>query len=207
MQPASAIQLATIIRVLCDVRPREPADAAYLYAQTKDNEESVFLAARKILNGALASRILLLDNASSEGYEGFIVWKDKLVELGIEEKRILAVGLVTDDHNTLTEAEALVKFAKRSNYKKIIVSAAPFHQIRAFMTTVRVALAEYPELKIYSFPGDALPWNKEVIHSQGLLTAKRSDLIETEFARIKKYFRKGDLISFNKVMNYLDQRD
>ena len=75
------------------------------------------------------------------------------------------------------------------------------------MTTVRVALAEYPELKIYSFPGNALPWNEEVMHSQGRLTARRSDLIEAELARIDRYFQKGDLISFDKVLEYLDQRD
>ena len=133
--------------------------------------------------------------------------KDRLVELGIKEKCILDVRLNVLNHNTLTEAEAVIRFAKQSNLKSMIVSAAPFHQIRAFMTTVRVALAEYPELKIYSIPGVALSWNECVSHSQGLLTAKRSDLIAGEFARIEKYYQKGDLISFNQVLDYLDARD
>ena len=148
-----------------------------------------------------------MNNASNPGYPGYHVWKDKLIKLGIKENRILGVDLATDDHNTLTEAEAVVRFAKRSNYKSIIISAAPFHQIRAFMTTVRVVLAEYPELKLYSFPGDALPWNEKATHSQGALSGKRSELIEAELARIEKYLRKGDLISFDRVMDYFDERD
>ena len=116
-----------------------------------------------------------MNNASNPGYPGYHVWKDKLIKLGIKENRILGVDLATDDHNTLTEAEAVVRFAKRSNYKSIIISAAPFHQIRAFMTTVRVVLAEYPELKLYSFQGDALPWNEKATHSQGALSGKRKE--------------------------------
>ncbi len=202
-----AIQCEMIIRVLCDIRPREAADAAYLYAQTRDNEESVLSAAQNVLEKSLARKIIVLDNPSNESYAGFLVWKGKLVESGIEENKIIGVKLCTDNHNTLTEAKTIVRFAKQHNYQRMIVSAAPFHQIRAFMTSVRVALAEYPKLKIYSVPGNALPWNEDVIHSQGRLAAKRSELIEAEFSRIDKYSKKGDLISFDKIINYLDQRD
>ena len=200
-------RLEATIRIYCDIRPVGPADIAYLYAQTTDNEESVFHAARKIIDGALSSKILLMDSTPNKGYAGYTFWKERLIELGIREKCILDVRLNVLNHNTLTEAEAVIRFAKQSNLKSMIVSAAPFHQIRAFMTTVRVALAEYPELKIYSIPGAALSWNECVSHSQGLLSAKRSDLIAGEFARIEKYYQKGDLISFNQVLDYLDARD
>ena len=189
------------------MRPGRQADAAYLYAQSSDNEDSVFFPARKLLEDGLVSRILLTNNAANPGYSGYHVWKGKLIKLGIEENRILGVDLDTDDHNTLTEAEAVVRFAKRKNYKSMIVLASPFHQIRAFMTTVRVVLAEHPELKLYSFPGDALPWNEKATHSQGALSAKRNELIEAEFERIKKYLRKGDLISFDRVLGYFEKRD
>jgi uncharacterized SAM-binding protein YcdF (DUF218 family) len=207
MQAVSATQFKVIIRILCDVRPSKQADAVYLYAQSSDNEDSVIFPARKLLGDGLARRILLMNNDANPGYPGYQFWKGKLVELGIEENRILGVDLATDDHNTLTEAEAVVRFAKQNNYKSMIVLAAPFHQIRAFMTTVRVVLAEYPELKLYSIPGDALSWDEKATHSQGALSAKRSELIEAEFERIQKYLRKGDLISFDRVMGYFEKRD
>jgi len=204
---ALAVKYQTIIKILCDIRPKKPVDIAYLFAQAKDNEESVFFVARKVMHHLLSRRILILNSEPSAGYAGFDVWKDKLMELGIEEDRIISVNLKTGNHNTLTEAEAVVRFAKYNNYQTMITSAAPFHQVRAFMTTVRVAIAEYPELKIYSIPGKALAWNEFVTHSQGILTAERSELINSEMERIEHYISKGDLVSFDEVAHYFQRRD
>ena len=200
--------IEALVRILCDIRPDNTADAAYLYAQTQDNEHSVFLAAKRILEDSLAYRVVLLDTASNRSYRGFDIWRERLIELGIPGSRIIGTELGnTFSHNTLTESQALIKFAEKNNYESIILSAAPFHQLRAYMTAVRVVLAEYPKLKIYSFPGETLPWYEEVAHSQGSLTERRSKLIETELLRIEKYYKKGDLISFDNVLEYLDKRD
>jgi len=207
VESALALKYQTIIKILCDIRPPKPVDAAYLFAQTKDNEESSFYIARKLVRHSMSGKILILDSEFSSGYAGFDVWKGKLAKLGIEEDQIVGVNLKTGNHNTLTEAEAVVRFAKYSNYETIIISAAPFHQVRAFMTTVRVAIVEYPELKIYSIPGKALAWNEYVTHSQGILTAERSELINSEMERIEHYISKGDLVSFDEVAHYLKRRD
>lgn len=206
METESA-QMKAVHRILCDVPPGEPSDAVYLFAQTSDNQESVICAAVKILAEGLASRILVLDSPPYAGYAGYALWQEKLVASGIAAKRILSVELCTANHNTLTEAEAVIRYAKQYDFKRIIISAPAFHQVRAFMTTVAAALAEYPQLKIYSLPGYALSWNEKAIHSQGQLKARRSDLIQGEFDRIEKYYRKGDLISFDQVLDYLDKRD
>lgn len=198
----------TVVRVLCDIRPVDVADGAYLFAQTKDNEDSVLSAAKKILDDSLARRIMLLDTSPSDGYRGFQVWKHHLVGAGIKEETIAGVKIGNSaEHNTLTESKAVIRFAKNNNYKTIIVSAASFHQVRAFMTAVKVALEEYPDLRIYSLPGETLPWNEKVAHSQGALTARRCKFNESELMRIEKYYRKGDLCSFETVIEYLDRRD
>ena len=75
------------------------------------------------------------------------------------------------------------------------------------MTAVTVALNEYPELLIYSYPGAALSWQEAVIHSQGTLKAKRGDLIQEELERIEKYHIKGDLASIKQVLTYLNKRE
>ena len=74
------------------------------------------------------------------------------------------------------------------------------------MTAVTVALREYPELLLYSYPAVAMPWQEEVVHSQGTLKATRSELIHMEFERINKYQNKGDLASFEEVLTYLNNR-
>ena len=75
------------------------------------------------------------------------------------------------------------------------------------MTSVTVAIREHPELLIYSYPGVAMPWQEEVVHSQGTLKAKRRDLIQEELERIEKYQGKGDLALFEQVLNYLNKRE
>jgi hypothetical protein len=200
--------IEAVVRILCDVRPQCAADAAYLFAQTRDNDSSVIAVAKNIIEDSVASRILLLSTRIRQGYPGFQVWKAKLLELGISETLITPVELNQGEpHNTLTEATALIRFAKQSQYKAIVVSAAPFHQVRVFMTAVRAASNEFPSLRIYNFPGIALPWTEQVVHSQGMLTATRARLIQAEFERINNYYRKGDLISFDAALNYLDQRE
>ena len=52
-----------------------------------------------------------------------------------------------------------------------------------------------------------MPWNENVLHSQGVLKAKRRQLIQTELERITKYQNKGDLASTDSVLNYLNNRD
>jgi hypothetical protein len=197
-----------IFRVLCDIRPEETADAVYLFAQTEDNELSVLRAAKIILAASMANRILVLKTPPGGGYPGFSNWKNKLINSGVHKDQILSVELEQDAlHNTLTEAEATVRYAKRNNFKSLFICAPPFHQVRAFMTTVRIARLEYPELRLYSYPGETLPWHEKVVHSQGRLIDQRSKFIESEMLRIEKYYHKGDLISYDEVLDYLNNRD
>jgi len=100
-----------------------------------------------------------------------------------------------------------IRFARQHSYRSLFVVAPPFQQLRAFMTAVTVALREYPELLIYSYPGVAMSWQEEVIHSQGTLKAKRRDLIQEELERIEKYQSKGDLASPERVLSYLNKRE
>ena len=188
--------------------PDSIADAAYLFAQTPENESSVIDAGKKIINISIARKILLLSSDRRDGYTGYLAWKGKLLNSGVPERFIDSVELdPAAPHNTLTEATAVIRFVKRNRLKSIVVTASPFHQVRAFMTAVRVALTQLPKIKIYNFPGIPLPWTEQAVHSQGTLTATRAKLIHAEMARIDKYFLKGDLISFDEVLDYLDRRD
>lgn len=208
--PLSSIEilLESTVRILCDSRPEKTADAAYLFAQTRYNQSSVIAAAKEILRLETARRILILGSEGSPGYPGFESWRRELVDSGVNEARIGKVQLKNSEcHNTLTEALALVHHTREAQYDSIVVSAAPFHQMRAFMTTVTVALRHYPRLKIFSHSGIPLDWNQPTVHSQGSMKAPRQALIRTEYERIARYCVKGDLATFEVVLNYLKHRD
>jgi hypothetical protein len=201
-----AIELLT--RVLCDMRPPAPADAAYLYCQTAGNAPSLFVTARELIADCSARKILILHSDAKSGYPGYPQWKQQLLGAGLSEAHIEGVEIQeTAVIQTLIESEALIRHAWRKQFASLVVVASPFQQLRAFMTAVTVAVRLYPGLAVYSRPGRALPWQDQVLHSQGTLKAKRSELIGAELERIAGYQKKGHLAPFEQVLTYLTARD
>ncbi|XPS87922.1 conserved uncharacterized protein, DUF218 [Desulfosarcina variabilis str. Montpellier] len=197
-----------LIRVLCDRRPPAPADAAYLYCTTTDNQMSVFRAARNMVDQRLTKKILVYQSAPMGGYPGGDQCKAGLQAAGVPAGHIcdLPSG-ETDFIHTLIESQTLVRYAKDQGLISLLITSPPFHQLRAFMTAVSVALQIYPELMIFSYPGSTLPWMETVTHSQGTLQAPRRQLIKEELIRIEAYQNKGDLAHFEPVLSYMNQRD
>jgi len=196
-----------IVRVLCDERPELPVNGAYLYCQTDGNQQSLFQTALFLIDNSFTSKILILQTEAKCGYPGFSQWKGQLLATGLTEEQIEGVEIIElPILHTLIESEALIHFARQEGFTSLLVLAPPFQQLRAFMTAVTVAIREYPELLLYSYPAVAMPWQEEVVHSQGTLQATRSELIHMEFARINTYQEKGDLASFDDVATYLDNR-
>jgi hypothetical protein len=202
------MMIELLLQTLCDLPPATPADGAYLFGQTVDNQTSVFRTGVDLIQRQQARRLLIADSVSRSGYPGFAAWYQALMDLGLKTDKIR--GVPTHSFpilHTLTEATALVRYAKAEKMRTIFVVAAPFHQLRAFMTTVTVALQKFPELRIYNRPGQALPWHETVRHSQGSLECQRSELIYSELERIERYQVKGDLASPEQILAYLSQRD
>lgn len=200
--------LELTIRTLCDLHPETKADVAFLFSQTRDNQDSVFIAAQKLLHHRLARKLLIVQSAAKSGYPGHRIWLKALNQMGVSRNLIGMVDLQGPATlNTLIEARALIHHAQKKSIQKAYVVAAPFHQVRAFMTVVTIALQDYPEIRLFSYPGPPLCWQHAVAHSQGQLTAPRKGLIQAELDRIRIYQEKGDLASETAVLDYLDQRD
>jgi hypothetical protein len=197
-----------ITRLLCDTHYELTADAAYLFAQTQDNQDSVLSAASELLDKGLVRRILILKTAAKSGYPGFEHWKQKLNDSGVSDECIQGVSIDADlALNTLVEAEAMIDHAKLKRYGTIYIVASPFHQLRAYMTSVTAVIRRYPELNLYSYVGNSLPWQKSVAHSQGSSRGTRLTFISTELERIEKYQKKGDLASVGSVLDHLNKRE
>jgi uncharacterized SAM-binding protein YcdF (DUF218 family) len=196
-----------LIRALCDTCPRT-VDAIYLFAQTPDNQASVLFKARRLFNQDISTKLLFAQTGERSGYLGYEVWKEQLLAWEVPETSLEGVPVAYDIIlHTLSEAEAMVNWARYQKYKQILVVAAPFHQPRAFMTAITAALRFYPELQLYSQTGEPLAWLDEAVHSQGNAKALRKDLIAGEQERISKYQKQGDLATYDQVLQYLNNRD
>jgi len=197
-----------LLRILADVPPAVPAEGAYLFAETEPNQESVFAAAKELLDRRRAERVLISDCRPKSGYIGAAAYRRAMVECGIPAGSIEEVPMEpTEILHTRIEAEAVVRFAKAKGYERLLVTSVPFHQERAFMAVVTAALQEYPSLKIYSYPGAPQPWEEVVTHSQGRLRGTRAELIAEEQKRIEKYTAQDDLLPRAKILEYLRTRD
>ena len=104
------------------------------------------------------------------------------------------------------EALELVKLAKEERWQNIYVTAAPFHQLRAFVTVVSVALTEYPCLKIFSVPGCVLTWSEKISLFQGKIISPRNFLSRADFVRLSVGISSEELRPISEIIKYLDSR-
>jgi uncharacterized SAM-binding protein YcdF (DUF218 family) len=200
--------LELLLRILADVRPPEAAEATYLFAQTEPNQASVFAAARELIHHSQTARLWISDCTPKSGYIGAAACRRAMIESGLPPEMIEEVPMEpTEILHTLIESQKTVQFARTRGYRRLIVTSAPFHQERAFMTAVTAALREYPALKLYSAAGAAQPWDEIVTHSQGTLRGTRAALVAEEHQRIEKYLAQGDLAPRTAILDYLRGRD
>jgi hypothetical protein len=197
-----------LLRILADVRPSGVVEGAYLFAQTEPNQPSVFVAGRELIERERVHKLLISDCTPKSGYIGAVAYRRAMIESGISGGSIKEVPMEpTEILHTLIESQRVVRFVKAQGYRRLIVVSSPFHQERAFITMVTVALQEYPSLKLYSHPGEPQPWDEVVTHSQGTLHGTRAELIAEEQERIEKYTARGDLLPRETILEYLRTRD
>ncbi|MER2997656.1 YdcF family protein [Pontibacter populi] len=199
-----------IIRTLCDTLPATPADALFLFGQTEDNQDTAFATAKLLLQDNYTTKVLFLGTDPMSGYPGGASWFAAMRALGLPQDALVQIQPVPANTNMLhtgIEATSMVKHALAQGYKKVIVTAAPFQQPRAFMAAATAAMRLYPELKLYSLPGKPLPWQQVAVHSQGKTESTRAGLIAGEMKRIEKYSKHGDLATVDEVLTYLNNRD
>jgi hypothetical protein len=203
-----AEQIELLLRIFADVRPAGIADAAYLYAETEPNQESVFAAGRDLLERKQVRQLLISDCLPKSGYIGAAAYRAAMIATGIPGEAIKEVPMEpTEILHTGIEADRTVRFAKAKGYERLLVVSVPFHQERAFISVVTAALREYPSLKVYSHPGDPQAWDEVVTHSQGRLRGTRAELSAEEFKRIETYTAQGFLLPRSAILEYLRTRD
>jgi hypothetical protein len=197
-----------LLKAASDPMPSSLADGVYLFGQTVQNQESVLDAGQALLLEGVVKNILIAQTHARSGYPGYDVWKSELLSRDIPEDRI--VGVPIEDElllHTNNEANCVVRHCQALAYTSLVVTAPPFHQLRAFMSVVSSVMDLGSTLSVYSKIGAPLPWGETVIHSQGTLRGTRESFIYSEMERIERYHAKGDLRSATDVLEYLHKRD
>ena len=192
-----------------------PYDLVYVYTQTDDNFSSGLKKAAEIARSGGAREI-----GVSEGVAGsvsFTIEKTttQLRELGVDEGQTPIVGFtIPGNLNTGSEADVLVayllqKYELTGRTITLGVTTVGFHLFRAFITTVTTIKRTGAPIAVYAIPGVPLPWTESVVHSQGIVSGRRSELLVPELQRMERYRAPefGGMLSVDAVNTYLSWRD
>jgi len=186
-------------------------DALYAFAQIDCNAESSYVkCADEAKAAGCGLRVCITgeDGSRCRGFCGYEETRKRMVEAGVDESRIEKVPFdsAASIIHTLNEAENFVRYAKMKGWTRVGVVAPPFHLLRAFVTTISVAIREYPPLSVFAVPGTHLSWRESAVHSQGSVSGTRSEILKGEMERIKRYSEKGDIEEASAILQYLDRR-
>jgi uncharacterized SAM-binding protein YcdF (DUF218 family) len=115
------------------------------------------------------------------------------------EKLILELN----SKNTREQAKEVVELCKKFKWKSIILTASHYHQLRAFLTFLKVLIEEKleNELIIYNAPEKKLEWFEDTGWG------KRIELLENEFNKIITYQSLNHIASYKEAIEYLEWRE
>lgn len=201
-------------RFVNDKRAR--LEGAYLFGQTKENESSVFKAARELHDAGLAKKFYVSSGNAEDGYPGYPAWRERLAPI-IGYENVLPVpipegvqadnvskGLKSGNVNTGSESKALVYYAGLNDMPVWHAASSEFHFMRAFMTLVSRIKQHGQDMSVYFTIGGFLPWDDIVPHSQGRQVKARSELLKEDLAKIR--IPAYGILSPKEIIGYMDRR-
>jgi len=90
-----------------------------------------------------------------------------------------------------------MKIVKEKKWKKIILVVSHFHQPRAYLAFLRAMKDLNFKIQIFNAPVRELSW-----FNKTSLNKNRLQLLEEELKKIKKYIKKGHLVTIKEAIDY-----
>ena len=198
-------------RVMGDVLSRMwHADAIYCVGGTVDTQEQDLVVGSRLWGHGHSKIIAVLRGTTAYGYCGFEFSHDWLMKNGVPASAIIPIDILPEDAdalNTYTEGKALLHHARANGWKRIIICAPFFHQIRASSTFISLLDVLNPEIWFFNQPGEPGNLTKKMRHSQGVVEGDMLDLLISEFGRLFRYHDSGPIRSCSELLAYYDKRD
>src|SRR3989344_119692 len=189
--------------------PLPKADLIYVFGQTVNHQHSSLDRAAQLFHQGIAPHIGIPDLEPSAGYAGVNTWRRILLNQDVPEWSITGVIEAVNDFPPSTDAEAtgLVRLAKERGWITTVIISPQIHQFRGFISTVSAAISEDISLKIYNCVGTPMHWCDSTVHSQGMAGQMKDLLMIQEWEKMVRYHAKGDLITVEQSLDYLNHRD
>jgi hypothetical protein len=189
-------------------------EGIYFYAHQACFLDDLFSIIPKL---PITINIYILDSTiGMSGCIGFNSIKKRLItKYGVLETNIIPIPFLDSTScmvNTLNESISIIKYFKTNAIKNILIASPFFHIPRAFLTILSVSFNLNYNIKIYCAPsvpsGHIKDWYSKIYtHHQGIFNGTISELFKSELNRIERYHKKGDLVSIESAIKYLELRD
>ena len=202
-------------------QPQLPADGPIcFFGQTEENDMPPLCSAAELMNRKIGPSdypfgpILIGQCDWIERPNGLVVrgsdaWVKELKRLKVSDHSIMVYSM-SDRFPPSTDAEAwgMVELIKKNSWKCLVVVVPPLHAIRAFVSLVSACKKSgLDDVKIWSMPSYALPWDRNVFHSGSMPSAPRIEQVTGEMEKIFAYCAKGDHLTAGEILKYLKNRD
>jgi uncharacterized SAM-binding protein YcdF (DUF218 family) len=156
----------------------------------------------EIFNNQKANYLIFSGGIDKQSVGSFDYYK---CQSYINKKNIPQEKLILElkSKNTREQAKEVIELCKKFNWKSIILTGSHYHQLRAFLTFLKVLIEEKLENKliIYNAPENKLEWFEETGWG------KRIELLENEFNKIITYQSLGHIASYKEAIEYLEWRE
>jgi len=136
------------------------------------------------------------------GVANYEVIEKKYKELGIS---VTFIPFFEDRINTKNESNRVIEYAMINKIDNIIICAPTFHILRATLTILSSAIQKGVNINISSIIVKNSNWNRQCITHQGNTNDNYHTILEIELDRIYEYMKKGDILSFKVIWQYLDK--
>lgn len=197
-------------RIWNDITDYSKFDHIYIYAHQSHFYPYIFSNLSDLSNNCTI--YFLQSRYKLSGYEGYEHSQDLLVKnTEIKKDNIKPISFLYGHEkmiNTMNESLSVIEYCRNNNISNILLVSTVFHIPRAFISFLSGSIKLEYKMNIFAHRcGYIDNWeNKKFIHSQGIQEGTINELLLCELEKINKYFRKGDLISIEDTLKYLNNR-
>lgn len=200
--------------VLSDTLPDRPLDALFFHGRAHyDDDDTLFdLATSLYLQGRVRNIIINGSDGQKYGmiekyhaWAGRAEWSRRLDKRGVDIMEV--VWFTEPTFNTKQDGDEFLEVSRQKEWKTAATFAWPHQILRAFLGQIRTIRDRNYPMRVYCVYPEHTDWGKKVYGSQADEFKFRREHIRDELTRIPVYQKKGDLASFEELINYLKWRD
>ena len=120
------------------------------------------------------------------------------------KKNIAKENVIVENNsqNTFEQGTEIMKLVEQHNWKKIILVASHFHQVRAYVTFLKAMENANLKIEIFNSPARDLSWFEKTS-----LGKNRLELFEDEVTKIDAYTKKGHVFSLSDALRYQEWKE